>query len=255
MAYLQRDGVRIYYEVHGDGPGVLLNHGFAGSANTWSPNIDALSAHHRVIVWDMRGHGRTDAPDDPAAYSEELVVGDMAALLDAAGMDRAVVGGHSFGGYASLLFHIAHRQRVAGLVLFGCGPGYRSEDGRRGWNAMVETLAAGLDERGLDGLWGGLEVDRELNRSAPGLARAARGLLTQRDASVIDSLETIGVPTLVVVGERDEQFVAAAAYMASKVPDVSHVVIPGAGHAANIEQPKAFNDAVTNYLTESSNLS
>jgi pimeloyl-ACP methyl ester carboxylesterase len=249
MAYLDRDGVRVYYEVRGDGPVLLLTHGFAGSANTWRPNVDALAERNRVVVWELRGHGRTDAPDDPSAYSEELTVGDMAALLDAVGVERAVIGGHSFGGYASLLFHLAHRDRVAGLVLFGCGPGYRSDDGRRGWNGMVEALAAGLDEGGLDALWDGLEVDRELNRSAPGLSRAARGMLTQRDASVIDSLETIDVPTLIVVGERDEQFAAAATYMAKKVPDATHVVIPGAGHAANIEQPDAFNDAVTGFLS------
>ena len=249
MPYLDRDGVRIYYEIHGDGTPVLLTHGFAGSANTWRANLDALAGCSRVIVWDLRGHGRSDAPDDASLYSEELTIGDMAALLDAAGADRAVIGGHSFGGYASLRFVLSHPDDVAGLVLFGCGPGYRSEDGRRSWNDMVELLATGLDERGLDGLWGGLEVDRETNTSARGLAFAARGMLPQRDARAIDLLPALDVPALIVVGEQDEQFVSAATYMAGKVRTATQVVIADAGHAANIEQPDAFNRAVTSFLS------
>ena len=86
------------------------------------------------------------------------------------------------------------------------------------------------------------------HRDASGLARAARGMLTQRDASVIESLPDIKVPSLVVVGADDTPFLAASDYMAAKIPGAKKVVIPAAGHAVNIDQPQAFIDAVLPFL-------
>src|SRR3954465_3403137 len=102
MAYLDRDGVRIYYEVHGSGPTVLLSHGYSATSAMWTGQVGPLSKSHQLIIWDMRGHGNSDSPADPAAYSEALTAADMAALLDAAGARSAVIGGLSLGGYMSL---------------------------------------------------------------------------------------------------------------------------------------------------------
>ena len=86
------------------------------------------------------------------------------------------------------------------------------------------------------------------HRDASGLAGAARGMLTQRDDSVIRSLDAIAVPSLVLVGSDDTNFLAATDYMARKIPDAAKVVIEGAGHAANLHQPTAFNGAVEAFL-------
>jgi pimeloyl-ACP methyl ester carboxylesterase len=86
--------------------------------------------------------------------------------------------------------------------------------------------------------------------NAEGLARAARGMLTQRDARVIDSLPHIAAPSLVVVGADDTPFLIASDYMAGTIPGARKLVIPGAGHAANIDQPEAFNAGVLQFLTE-----
>ena len=86
------------------------------------------------------------------------------------------------------------------------------------------------------------------HRDASGLARAARGMLTQRDARVIESLPDIKVPSLVVVGADDTPFLAASDYMAAKIPGAGKVVIPSAGHAVNIDQPQAFIEAVLPFL-------
>ena len=83
MAYVVRDGVRVYFEDHGSGPGVLLSHGFCWSSAMWRDQVEALSGNYRVMTWDMRGHGRSDYPNDLAAYSEAHSVADMAAILDA----------------------------------------------------------------------------------------------------------------------------------------------------------------------------
>jgi pimeloyl-ACP methyl ester carboxylesterase len=172
----------------------------------------------------------------------------MYALLDAAGADRVVVGGHSFGGYMSLVFALLHRERTDALILVATGPGYRSDDQRAGWNEMVETMAGRLDDHGLDGLWKADEVDRETHVSAEGLARALRGMVVQHDARVFESLPNIPAPTLIVVGERDERFRGAADYMERKIPGARKVVLNGAGHAANIHQAEAFNSAVLAFL-------
>ena len=98
MPLLDRDGVRIHYEVHGKGPVVLLSHGYSATSQMWRGQIAALSKDHTLVTWDMRGHGRSDSPDDPARYSAEATIDDMAALLDAVGAERAVIGGLSLGG-------------------------------------------------------------------------------------------------------------------------------------------------------------
>src|SRR5271170_580261 len=71
---LNRDGVEIYYEVHGSGPPLLLTHGYSSTSAMWQGQIEALSKRHRLVLWDMRGHGRSDYPQDPAAYSEALTI-------------------------------------------------------------------------------------------------------------------------------------------------------------------------------------
>ena len=115
MAYLDRDGVRIYYEVHGSGPAILLSHGYSATSTMWAGQVGPLSATHKLIIWDMRGHGNSDSPANPAEYSEALTTNDMAALLDAADARTAVIAGLSLGGYMSLSFNVASpasRERV-----------------------------------------------------------------------------------------------------------------------------------------------
>ncbi|POX92225.1 alpha/beta hydrolase [Mycobacterium kansasii] len=250
MNRLQRDRVTLAFRVHNPlarGVPVLLTHGFGATAGMWEPNVDALSVDRPVIVWDQRGHGSSDAPDDIDAYSEQLSVADMAAILDAAGTDRAVLGGMSLGGYLSLAFHLVHPQRVAALVLVDTGPGYRNDEARAKWNAWVERRARQLERGGAPA-----DVSPELTQAVhehpEGLPRAARGVMAQKDARVITSLDSITVPTLVIVGAQDTDYLAAADYMARKIPTARKVVIENARHAANMDQPEAFNIAVREFL-------
>jgi pimeloyl-ACP methyl ester carboxylesterase len=178
-------------------------------------------------------------------------VADMAAILDAAGVEEAVTGGLSLGGYMSLAFHLAYSERVRALLVVDTGPGYKNDAARSAWNANALSTADRLEREGLAALQGA-SAERALSshRDARGLARAARGMLTQRDARVIGSLPEIKVPSLVVVGANDTPFLKASDYMAAKIPGAKLLVIPDAGHAANIDQPKAFNAAVLRFLQE-----
>lgn len=249
MATLNRDGVNIYYEVHGEGPPVLLTHGFSATAQMWRGQVAPFSKAYKLITWDMRGHGQSDYPTDQSLYSEEATVADMAAILDAVGARTAIIGGLSLGGYMSLAFNLTHPDRTRALLIIDTGPGYKKDEPREGWNANSLRTAERYEKDGLARLASGsAEMRTASHRSADGLARAARGMLTQRDSRVINSLPDIAVPSLVVVGANDTPFLAASDYMAGKIPGAQKAVIPDAGHSANIDQPDAFNTAVLNFL-------
>jgi pimeloyl-ACP methyl ester carboxylesterase len=170
-------------------------------------------------------------------------------VLDACGIERAIIGGLSLGGVMSLAFHLAHPERVRALMLFDTGPGFRNPEARRQWNERAEARARELETKGLPVSVGGAETRLGRHRSAQGLAGAARGMLTMQDGSLIGSLPNIAVPTLVLVGAEDRDFLAAADYMAAKIPGAQKVVVPDAGHSANLDQPDLFNRAVAAFLT------
>ena len=250
MSVLDRAGVTISYEVHGDateGMPLLLSHGFGASSAMWAPNIATLSQTRRVITWDLRGHGRSDSPENQAQYSQAASVEDMDAVLDACGVERAIFGGFSLGGYLSLAFNLAHPERVGALLLFDTGPGYKDDAARLRWNGWALARADSLETEGVGALGPSPEVGPGPHDPC-GLARAARGILTQNNSEVIDSLPEIGVPTLVLVGSDDRPFLAAADYMAVRIPTATKMVVGKAAHASNIDQPAAFNAAVSGFL-------
>jgi pimeloyl-ACP methyl ester carboxylesterase len=249
MPKINRDGVKIYYEVHGSGPALLLTHGYSSTSAMWQGQVAALSKHHKLVLWDMRGHGQSDYPEDLKAYSEALTIADMAALLDEVGAETAIVGGLSLGGYMSLAFYRAHPERVRALLIIDTGPGFKKDDAREAWNRRAHETGDRFEREGLAVLKSASRERSDVShRDASGLARAARGMLTQRDARVIESLPSIDVPSLVVVGADDAPFLAASDYMAAKIPHAKKVVVPAAGHAVNIDQPQAFIDAVLPFL-------
>jgi pimeloyl-ACP methyl ester carboxylesterase len=251
MPKLDRDGVKLYYEVHGNGPPLLLTHGYSSTSAMWKGQIEALSKHHTLILWDMRGHGQSDYPADPSAYSEAWTVGDIAALLDEVGVAAAIVGGLSLGGYMSLAFHRAQPERVRALLIIDTGPGFKKDDARDAWNKRAHETGDRFEREGLSVLKSASRERADAShRDASGLARAARGMLTQHDARVIESLPGIKVPSLVVVGADDTPFLAASDYMARKIPGAKKAVIPAAGHAVNIDQPQAFIEAVLPFLAD-----
>lgn len=240
--------MHIHREVTGQGPVVLLTHGFGATAHMFDRTVAALARDHTAVAWDMRGHGRSEVLDDPSAYSVAASLRDMATLLDQAGADRAVLLGHSLGGYLSLEYALAHPSQVAGLVLVDTGPGFRSDRSRQAWNEMAEQYAADLETRGLAGLPGSEELRGSDHQGVTGLIHTARGTLRQEDGHVLDSLPTIEAPTLVVVGSRDEQFLAGSRYMADKIPTARLAVIEGAGHAPTVTHPEAFDAELRAFL-------
>ncbi len=250
MAYLDTRGGRIFWESRGRGQAVLLTHGYGVTSGMWAPQQDALSDGNQIITWDMRGHGQSDSPDDPSAYTEEQSIDDMAGVLRAAKADSepVVLGGLSLGGYLSLAFRYRSPDRVAALILCDTGPGFKSPEARAKWNSLAEQTAVGLEQRGLESLLDRKDSVTSTHQTTRGLIHSARGLFRQKDSRIIESLSSINVPTLVVVGANDEPLLAGCHYMAKKIPGAKLVVVPRSGHYPNVDEPVIFNSAVREFL-------
>ena len=151
----------------------------------------------------------------------------------------------------SLEFYLAHPEMVDALIICDSGPGYRNAEAREKWNERARTRATDFEARGLDALSTRsreAREAREFHGSAQGLAHAARGMLAQKDSRVIDALPSIQVPTIVIVGARDEPFVAPCEYMAKKIPGARLEVIRDAAHSSNLDQPDAFIRVLIDFL-------
>ena len=218
----------------------------------WQGQITPFSQDFQLVTWDMRGHGRSDYPADQRLYSEVHTVADMLAILDkVAPGQKAIVGGLSLGGYMSLAFYRSHAERVLSLLIIDTGPGFKSDKAREGWNKTAHQTAESFDKNGLTQLQqASPERSRVSHRNAKGLALAARGMLAQRNNSVILSLPEIKVPAIIVVGSEDKPFLVASDYMTSKIPNAIKAVIDGAGHAANIDRPEEFNKAILGFISQ-----
>lgn len=264
------EGNVLYYECHRpEGQAklpVVFSCAYCTTHENWRAQVAPLvAAGHPVVLWDLRGHGDSPAPEGGPPWSIENVVADLLAVVDAAlpGM-RFVASGLSFGGLASLHFMLRYPERVAALALFGSGPGFKNPEAAEGWAAQVERTARFLEERGfadfIAGRAGTTCIGRRpelpaaqaaakpiVSQSVPGVARFGREV-SGPAPPVIDALGAMDVPALVLVGEHDKAFLRAGEVMAAKLPRARHVVVPEAGHIVNIEQAEVFDRALLSFL-------
>ncbi len=147
MPIARVNGVGLYYEVRGSGPPLVLVHGFACGIRSWDPQVRALAARYRVITYDVRGHGISEAPRDPAAYSQPTSVEDLRALLAHLRIRRAAVGGLSMGGNIALNLALTHPAMVTTLIVADTGAG---SDGTAEWHAAALEFAEVLERKGME---------------------------------------------------------------------------------------------------------
>ncbi|MBW2280640.1 MAG: alpha/beta fold hydrolase [Deltaproteobacteria bacterium] len=262
------DAARIFYTVEGSGPVVALSTPSFSSHRLWERQVQGLASRYRVVTWDYRGHGRSDAPLEDERYSLEQVVDDLRAVLDAAAPGApAHLGGLSVGGIVSLSFALTHPERVRSLLLFNTGPGFKNPDALAGWQNMLERSAVKLEEVGLERYLEGRRATAELlglqpespqaqatregvlTSSVEGLTRFARRVAGPVP-NLVDRLADVAMPALILVGEKDEAFQRASQVMAAKLPAGRRVELPGAGHALNLDEPEAFAAVVERFLAE-----
>jgi pimeloyl-ACP methyl ester carboxylesterase len=262
LAIHERVHVRLHVEVDGTGPTVVLAHGFAGSARNLGPQARVLRERYRVVRYDARGHARSEAPDDPAAYTLDALVEDLAAVLDRVGAADAIVGGVSMGAMTALAFTLAHPERVCGLVVAALlAPPENGTGLARVALAFADVLERdGLEAAGARYVWGaesgldarGARLVRQgfLEHSPRALARCLRGIVARWPALEAwrERLERVAVPVLIVAGGDDGGALTSSRALAAMLPRSEVVVIPDAGHLVNLEQPARFNAALLAWL-------
>jgi 3-oxoadipate enol-lactonase len=256
---VRANGVDIHCEIEGEGSWVVLCHALACDLHMWDEQLPVLRERFRVLRFDIRGHGASSVPAPP--YGFDQLVGDIDGLFTAIGIERAHLVGISLGGMVAQEFALAHRQRVASLVL--CDTTSRYPEGTdRIWEERIATVRA----QGMEPL-----VEATLERWFTSPFRAARpdvmakiGAMIRRTSPdgytgcgaavpTIDTtmrLNAIACPTLVVVGEHDAGTpVAMAQTIQRSIPGAELKVIESASHLCNIEQPEAFNAVLLDFLT------
>jgi 3-oxoadipate enol-lactonase len=265
MPKIRANGIEIAYtdqgspHHEGDLPIVLI-HGFPYSKAMWEPQVKELSEEFRIITYDLRGHGESQAT--PGPYTMELLADDLKGLLDALRLQQVVLGGFSMGGYVALAFYRKYPERVQKLLLLDTRAESDAEQAKQGREQLAQqvekdgnkNLAETLPSRMLtqDTASKRPEIvakarDMILTASTQGIAGSARGMALRRDQT--DLLPKVSVPTLIVVGEQDAVTPPAAAEaMASKIPNAQLVRVPDASHLSNLEQPEDFNHAIHDFL-------
>lgn len=241
---------------------LLLIHGFPLSNRMWDSQLADLSGEARVVAPDLRGSGDSDTVEGP--YSMAMLADDCIALLDELGIDEAVVGGHSMGGYVALELFRRHRERVKGLILISTRAGADSDEGRAGRDSAADKaraegtgpIVSGMREKLLAEAT--YEEDPELVELLDEIMEAANvtgvvgALAAMRDR--VDStplLADIDVPTLIIHGADDRVIPASEAeIMAQAIPGATLEIIHGAGHLPNMEQEEMFNELVAAFLEE-----
>lgn len=259
--------VDLYYEEAGSGTPLILSHEFAGSWESWEPQLSAFGRRYRTIAYNHRGYQPSSVPTDPAAYSEEHHVADLLGLLDALAIDRAFICGLSMGGTAALKFGLAHPQRCLGLVIAGAGSGsgdrevfhaqsrVRLEPFERGdVDAAVAVIVEEPNRQQLrrkDPVGQRRFVELLARHSPVGSALTLRGVQMARRSiyEVEEELRGLTVPTLILAGDEDEPCLGPALLMKRTIANAGLMLFPRSGHAINLEEPDLFNRAVLDFIT------
>lgn len=265
MPRLAVNGISLHYDEMGAGPPLVLIHAFPVGRRMWEPQMAALARRHRVIVYDVRGFGLSDAPREPGAYSQAQSVEDARALIEALGAAPAAVCGLSMGGNIALNLALTYPETVSALLL--CDTGAGSED-PVAFAARCEEYAAAAD-RGIEAFfdaaltWAvfadyGSQGARQraflreliLGHPAHGIALTARhALATRKPVYALEAgMRGLRLPTLVAFGERDEACVRSSEFMVATIPDARLWRVPGGTHFVNLDEPELFNRAVRTFL-------
>ena len=252
-------GVELAVTVEGEGPAVVFLHGYPLDRSIWAHQVTHLHGVRRIAP-DLRGFGRSDAPD--LGYSMATWADDVAALLEALGEERAVLCGLSMGGYVAFEFARRHPGRLAGLVLVDTRAGPDGEEARRGRDAAIQLVrekgAGAIAEQMLPKLFAPATVRRRpevvtqveaVIRRTPvaGIAGALAAMRDRADSRPL--LPTLEVPAMVLVGAEDGLTPPPEAEeMAAALPGAELREIPEAGHLAPVEQPEAVTTAIAEFV-------
>lgn len=260
------NGVKLHYEVHGEGLPLILSHEFAGDYRSWGPQVRFFSRRYKVITYNARGYPPSDVPTDLEAYSQEQAVEDLRGLLKHLGIEQAHIGGLSMGGNVVLNFGLKYPQMAKSLIVAATGTGSTDPESFR---QQVEELAQRIEKEGMSAMSGYTRgpgraqllrkdpngwqefSDQFFHHSDTGSALTLRGVLRHRPPifDLEPKLRALEVPTLIMLGDEDDPCIEPGIAMKRCIPSSGLIVFPQSGHAINLEEPDLFNRVVQDFLT------
>lgn len=265
MSFVVVNSLPYWVEQFGDGPPLLMLHGFTGSAVAWRNLAGAWP--YRVIAVDLPGHGRTGCPTDAGRYAIESVAADLAVLLDRLQAIPAHVLGYSMGGRLALYLAVTRPSLIRSLILESASPGLETEEARLARRIQDAALADRIETEGIEAFvteWESLPLFAPQRRLSPevrgalrrqrlhnnphGLAGSLRGMGTGSQPSLWPSLSEVQLPVLLLAGGLDEKFRSINERMAASLPDARLQIMADAGHTTHHEQPAAFQAEVLSFL-------
>ena len=262
---LAHRGIETAYIDEGRGPTVLLLHGFTGSKLDFHDEIPRLAETHRVIVPDNRGHGESTNTGDAGSYRITTLVEDLASFIDALGLSRIHLLGHSLGGMVVLRYALTTTAQLASLILMDTSPAPMtmpanvrepfakslSTLGVDGMIAMMKSRPApqqiqnGINQIGADEHW--RRIETKLTQMDP-LAFHALGMELSGVVGVTDQLHTLALPTTIIVGEADDPFIGPSRLMAEAINGAVLEIIEDAAHSPQYENRLAWRAAIDRHL-------
>ena len=260
MTSIRINDINLAYTEAGSGPPIVLIHGYPFNRSLWTEQTEALRSKYRVVTPDLRGFGESDSSAGPATMTR--MAEDVATLMDELGIEQAVIGGLSMGGYVALAFARMFPARLKALVLADTRAQADTEEGKQTRFQQAEKATAegmaGIADAMLPKLLTPETVskrpelvkrvrDMMLKTKPEGAAGALLGMAERDDQT--EFISSILVPTLILVGREDAITpVADSEKMQSLIEDSRLVVIENAGHVSNLEQTEQFNDALLGFL-------
>lgn len=264
MAFVQINDIQMAYTDAGSGRPVVLIHGYPFNRSLWNEQVAALSGSYRVIAPDLRGFGESGLSNGSSTMSR--MAQDVAALLDHLEIPRVTIGSLSMGGYVAFAFYKQFASRVRALILADTRAQADTEEAKQNRAQQAEKALAegmaGIADAMLPKLLTPETVskrpevvkrvrDMMLKTKPEGAAAALRGMAERDDQTLL--LSKITVPTLILVGAEDAITpVADSEKMNERVAGSRLVVLENAGHVSNLERTEQFNEALLDFLSESS---
>lgn len=264
---LTLNGLRYNYSLLGDGPPLLMLHGFTGNLLYWQRL--KLPRHYRRCLIDLPGHGDTESPKDAGRYAMEHAAADLDAYRRSLNLERWSVLGYSMGGRLALYYALHYPQHLDALILESASPGLESAEEREERTKRDNDLADFIEREGVEEFvrrWEALSLfasqkrlpdevryyirEQRLRSDPRGLANSLRGMGTGVQPSLWGKLAALNVPTLLITGAEDEKFVRIGEKMANALSDAKLVQIDKAGHTTHLEQPEAFIRYITQFLDD-----
>ncbi|KAB2490405.1 2-succinyl-6-hydroxy-2,4-cyclohexadiene-1-carboxylate synthase [Priestia endophytica] len=259
-------GVNYNIEINGEGPPLLLLHGFTGSQATWK-HVKEDFTRYKVITVDLIGHGETDKPADPSRYTMEETVADLVQLLYELKIEKAAILGYSMGGRVALSFAILYPHKVTALILESSSPGLKTIEEKKARQMNDEQLASFIHEKGIEAFvekWENIslfhsqkslpndiieEVRKERLKNVPrGLANSLIGMGTGMQPSWWPLLSTLNLPTLLITGKLDTKFCQIGSEIDEQLTNSFLERVEEVGHAIHVEKPRIFSKIVDGFL-------